>query len=169
MNSPITLTNRHPNLRPAHRPQQRLVQKVFASERKRGSVDIILAGSSLLRTLNRRHRKQNKTTDVLSFPFGAEGRPDASGFWGEIYINLDLVLREAKHNKTALKDALALRIVHGLLHLFGYDHKADNSADTMAHRENRYLKAAGFAPTAQITKETAQHRRSSTGKRQIRC
>lgn len=167
MNAPVTMTNRHPNLRPAHRPQQLLVQKVFAGERKRGTVDIILAESSLLRTLNRRHRKKDKTTDVLSFPFGAEGRPDASGFWGEIYIDLDLLLREAKHNKTALKDGLALRIVHGLLHLFGYDHEADNAADTMAQRENRYLKATGFAPTAQITKKTAPALDSSTGKRQV--
>ena len=145
MNPPVTIVNRHPRLRPAHRPQERLAQKVFVGERKRGTADIILAGSGLLRTLSRRYRKKDKISDVLSFPFGAEGRPDASGFWGEIYINLDLVRGEAKQNKITMKEALALRVVHGLLHLFGFGHEDDDQMTVMAKRESRYLKAAGFS------------------------
>ena len=123
MSTPVTLVNRHPRLRPAHRLQEKLARKVFAGERKKGTVDIILADNAFLRTLNRRYRKKNKTTDVLSFGFGEPGRPDESGFWGEIYINLDMLQTEAGKRRITLKETLALRVVHGLLHLFGYDHE----------------------------------------------
>ena len=152
MNSPVTLVNRHPRLRPAHRLQEKLAQMVFAGERKKGTADIILADAAFLRTLNRRYRKKNKTTDVLSFSFGEPGRSDESGFWGEIYINLDMLRTEAGKHCITLKDALALRVVHGLLHLFGYDHEKTAEGATMAAREARYLKAAGFtAATFQDT------------------
>jgi probable rRNA maturation factor len=145
MNPSITLTNRHPRLRPAHRPLEMLARRVFAGEHKRGTADVILIGSALLHSLNRRFLQHDRTTDVLSFPFGAAGKPDSSGYWGEVYINLDLVNTDAKNNNTTLKEALAWRMVHGLLHLFGYDHRTKDEIVLLAGRERRYLKAAGFS------------------------
>jgi len=144
----VTIINRHRCLRPAHRPQERLAATIFAGERKSGAADIILTGAAPVRTLNRRFRKKSKTTDVLSFPFGEEGRPDEAGFWGEVYINLDVLRTEAKHQHIALKETLARRVVHGLLHLFGYDHVDDRTTTEMIARENRYLAAAGFDTVA---------------------
>jgi probable rRNA maturation factor len=143
--SPVTIVNRHRCLRPAHGPQERLAARVFAAERKRGSADIILTGAALVRSLNRRYRKKNKTTDVLSFSYGDKGKPDETGSWGEIYINLDAVRSEARCERIALRESLARRVVHGLLHLLGYDHQDDHTAEAMAAREQRYLAAAGFA------------------------
>lgn len=144
MTAPVTISNRHAHLRPAHRPLERLASRVFSGERSKGHADIILAGSSVLLTLNRRFRKKNKTTDVLAFAFGGHGRPDSSGFWGEVYVNLDLLRREAKQTGLTLRDALAWRIVHGLLHLLGYDHRLAKEAAVMRERERKYLAAAGF-------------------------
>lgn len=142
MSSPVSFTNRHPVLRPAHRPQELLARRVFRGERKKGHAEVILAGTTILRGLNRHFRQKNKSTDVLSFPFGEPGSPDTSGFWGEIYIDLDILQTERRRAGSKLKDALAWRVVHGLLHLFGYDHYHD---DSVATREKRYLQAAGFS------------------------
>ena len=158
MNPSIVLVNQHPRLRPAHRPLEMLARKVFAGEHKRGTADVILVGSQMLRSLNRRFRKLNDTTDVLSFPFGAEGQPDASGYWGEIYINLDRINSEAKNNKTTLKETVALRVVHGLLHLFGHTHRTADEISALAKREQRYLKAAGYANARwETTNKTRRH------------
>lgn len=159
MNPSITLTNRHPHLRPAHRPLEMLARRVFAGEHKRGMADVIFIGSQMLRSLNRRFLKRDRTTDVLSFPFGAEGKPDGAGYWGEVYINLDLVNTDAKNSGTTLKEALAWRMVHGLLHLFGYDHRTKQEVALMAGREQRYLKAAGFSYSAWKTMHMAPPRR----------
>lgn len=160
MNPSIVLVNHHPHLRPAHRPLEMLARRVFTGEHKRGTADVILVGSRMLHSLNRRFRQRNNTTDVLSFPFGAEGRPDSSGYWGEIYINLDLISREAKSHKTTLKEAVALRVVHGLLHLFGYVHRTGDEAATLAKREQHYLKATGYTHTHWGTANNARRRRA---------
>ncbi len=137
-----------------------LARRVFAGEHKRGNADVILIGSQMLRSLNRRFLQHDRTTDVLSFPFGAEGQPDASGYWGEIYINLDLVNKDAKNNGTTLKEALAWRMIHGLLHLFGYDHRTEEEITQLAGRERRYLKAAGFSYMGWATNNKSQSRRA---------
>jgi probable rRNA maturation factor len=156
---PVTFINRHSCARPAHRPQERLAAKIFAGERKSGAADIILTGSAPIRTLNRRFRTHNRTTDVLSFPFGEKGRPDETGFWGEVYINLDVLRREAKKHRLALKETLARRVAHGLLHLFGYDHHDNREAARMTAREQRYLKAAGFIAASLGTEPARPPRR----------
>ncbi len=150
----ITIVNKHPRLRPAHQPQERLALQVFKGERKKGLVDIILIDTVKLRELNRRFRRENQTTDVLSFPFGAGGQPDSSGYWGEIYINLDLLGTESKREKIALRDTLALRVVHGLLHLFGYDHHSEEDLPLMLRKEKRYLSAAGFSTAVSLIERT---------------
>jgi len=152
VSSPVTITNLHPRLRPAHKPLERVASRVFAGERKKGRADIILAGTELLHDLNRKFRKKNKTTDVLSFGFGAGGRPDASGFWGEIYINLDVLRDEAKKQHSTLRDGVARRVVHGLLHVFGYDHQRTAEATVMTAREERYLRAAGISGAGETTR-----------------
>jgi len=145
VNPAISIMNRHPRYRPAHEPQLRLARQVFKGEGKRGTVDIILGDAAMLRSLNRQFRHTAKTTDILSFPFGEQGRPDESGYWGEIYINLDRLHTEAERESATMRDALALRVAHGLLHLFGYDHIDDPDARQMIAREKRYLKKAGFS------------------------
>jgi len=159
MNPAIILVNRHPRLRPAHRQLELLARKVFSGEHHRGIADVILSGSKTIRALNRRFLKHDYATDVLSFPFGAKGRPDASGYWGEIYINLDYVNQDAKNHGVLLKEALAWRLVHGLLHLFGYDHRTKDEVGIMAGREQRYLRYAGFSYLGWKAQTTRRGRR----------
>jgi len=82
----------------------------------KGRVDIILVGNALLHRLNRRFRKKDAPTDVLSFNF------DLPDFLGEIYISLPRVRQQAKTYDCSFSEELWRLTVHGLFHLLGYDH-----------------------------------------------
>jgi probable rRNA maturation factor len=140
----VSIHNRHRCIRPAHEPLRRLLQCIFRRERRRGSIALILTTTQHIRSLNRQYRQKETTTDVLSFPFGGDGEPDETGYWGEIYINLDYLSRQARTHRRRLRDEIALRVTHGMLHLFGYDHHRDSQAVQMNARECRLLTAAGF-------------------------
>jgi probable rRNA maturation factor len=82
-----------------------------------------------MRSLNARFRGKNHATDVLSFP----GPGFVDGFAGDIAISLDIAARNAKVLRHSVFDETRILILHGLLHLAGYDHEADRGE--MAQRE----------------------------------
>jgi probable rRNA maturation factor len=105
-----------------------------------GRVDILITGDDRLRELNRRFRRKNKATDVLSFP-----GPDGKG--GDIAISSETAAMSASRYGHALEDELKVLILHGMLHLAGYDHERDNGE--MAAREHA-LRARLGLPIALI-------------------
>jgi probable rRNA maturation factor len=75
--------------------------------------------------LNNQFRGKNKTTDVLSFPF--ENDFDSNeNFLGDIVISLEQAERQAAENNLTLENEVQQLILHGILHLLGYDHETDN-------------------------------------------
>jgi probable rRNA maturation factor len=91
-----------------------------------GEVDILIATSKRLRDLNRRFRRKDKPTDVLSFP-------RASG--GDIAISVQIARDNAQRYGHSFANELKILVLHGLLHLAGYDHESDNGR--MARAEAR--------------------------------
>ncbi len=81
-----------------------------------GEVSILITGDRTMRSLNRRFRRKNKTTDVLSFP-----RPEG----GDIAISAPLARKNAARYGHALREEMKVLILHGLLHLSGHDHETD--------------------------------------------
>ncbi len=79
-----------------------------------------------IRKLNNSYRKIDSTTDVLSFPFSAEEFEKNLNFLGDIVISTDQARRQAKENRLDLEVEIKQLILHGILHLAGYDHEADN-------------------------------------------
>ena len=101
----------------------------------RGAVDVLLTNGATLRTLNRRFRGKNKSTDVLSFPANStfSGQQKPSVVAGEIAISADIAVQNAfRLGHTAAQEVKILAL-HGILHLAGYDHERDNGA--MARKE----------------------------------
>lgn len=82
-----------------------------------GEVDVLIAGNRRLQQLNRRFRKKNKPTDVLSFP-RSEG--------GDIAISAEIARHNARHYRHSTTQELKVLILHGMLHLAGHDHETDN-------------------------------------------
>jgi probable rRNA maturation factor len=95
----------------------------------RGSVNVLITNSLELRTLNRRFRGKDKPTDVLSFP----SQFAMPGFAGEIAISLAIARENAGKLGHPLMDELKILVLHGVLHLAGHDHEADQGE--MARRE----------------------------------
>jgi len=89
-----------------------------------------------MRALNRRHRGQDRTTDVLSFPAAGTLEPGVAHL-GEIAISLGQAGRQARLAGWPLRSELALLLTHGFLHLLGYDHETDDG--TMRRLEARLL------------------------------
>ena len=79
-------------------------------------VSIILTNDQKIQQLNREYRKLDKPTNVLSFELGDDV------LLGDIYVSLDTVLREAADENISVEDHAAHMVVHGVLHLQGYDH-----------------------------------------------
>ena len=124
------------NLRlPTARTLNRFLALAQTAVRLKGEVTVLLTTDVYLRKLNRQFRGKNKATDVLSFP--AEGI-GAEKLAGDLAISVPTARRQAVEQGHSLWTEIKVLILHGLLHLSGYDHESD--AGQMARRE-RLLRA----------------------------
>jgi probable rRNA maturation factor len=132
---------------PSRLPRKKLAllfDRVVAGEAGRGwsaSVNLVFTGDRQLRSLNRRFRKRDRATDVLAFTID-DPRPAAATF-GEVYVSVDRARRQADEYGVSLTRELMRLTGHGLLHLFGWNHRGKAAAEKMARREDHYLKRAG--------------------------
>lgn len=114
-----------------------LARRVMEGERRALDVRIIFAGDELVRQLNARYRKFDRTTDVLSF--NVPGVPGVVPEAGEIYLSVPQARRQARRYRHPLVAELERLVVHGVLHLLGHDHKKRVEAERMRARERHYL------------------------------
>jgi apolipoprotein N-acyltransferase len=105
----------------------------FAGKTGKGEVSIILTNDSEIHSLNKKYRKIDKPTNVLSFETGD------SELLGDIYISFDTTMRESKEQKKDFKNHTTHLMVHGVLHLLGYDHLTDSDAVKMESAEVKIL------------------------------
>jgi probable rRNA maturation factor len=125
-----------------------------------GQVDILIAGNRRLRELNRCFRKKDKPTDVLSF-----ARDHASGGGGDIAISAEIAAKNAVRYGHPAAAELKVLILHGMLHLAGYDHERDNGE--MAARETALRRRLKLPSTLiERTKQGAGDRGQVTAKKQ---
>ncbi|MCK9182839.1 MAG: rRNA maturation RNase YbeY [Fibrobacteraceae bacterium] len=110
-----------------------LARKVLLEENCLGNVNVVLCSDKMVRELNRDYRKLDKVTDVLSFEW------HEPYLLGEIYIAKDQVKRQAPHYGNTFYAELKRVIVHGLLHLSGYDHHTVQERVVMRRREREIL------------------------------
>ena len=96
------------------------------------------------RDLNRRYRGRDQATNVLSFPFQAPAGIE-SHHLGDLVICAPVVEREALEQRKPARDHWAHMVVHGTLHLRGYDHQSEREAGEMEALERRILQELGIA------------------------
>ena len=108
-----------------------VAKKVLERENEaENNLSIALVGQGRIRELNKKYRKKNKVTDVLTFGEGLN----------EIVICLREVKKNAKGFKSTFKKELARVLIHGILHLLGYNHEKDTKeAEKMEEKQNYYL------------------------------
>ena len=115
--------------------------------REGAEVSLCLADDASLRTLNLRWRGMDKPTNVLSFPAAPLGRTRPSPRLSSAIIALayETLAREADELGVPLADHYRHLVVHGFLHLIGYDHETDEEAERMEALETRILARLGAA------------------------
>ncbi len=121
----------------------------------RGEVAVLITSSREIQKLNRVFRKKDKPTDVLSFP------SDAPGVAGDIAISLDVARTNGRKLGHGTKKELQVLILHGMLHLAGMDHEADNGE--MARKENSLRKKLHL-PLGLIERTISTHAKRKAAK-----
>lgn len=104
-----------------------------------GEMSVILTDDDAIRVLNRNWRQIDKATNVLSFPAAAPKVTGVPPLLGDVIVAYETLAREAAEEEKPPLHHLAHLVVHGYLHLLGYDHQNDSEADAMEGLERQIL------------------------------
>lgn len=132
----------------------------------KGGIGILVARDAELKSLNTRFRGKAKPTDVLSFPAvpvaAKNGVPHVH--LGDIAISADIAAHNARAYGYSISDEVKILILHGLLHLHGYDHESDGGE--MAQREIALRRKLGL-PASLIHRTVTQPIKAATRKKKL--
>lgn len=136
----LTIEQRHPRLNVDEAPLRRRIRHVLEAEgRDLTALSVVLADHDTVLELNQTYLDHDYVTDVLSFPLGD---PDDEGVDGEIYVDLDTAQERHAEFEASFTEEVHRYVVHGLLHLLGYDDHTPEGQQAMREREDRYLTAS---------------------------
>ncbi len=132
---------------------QQAIACVLAAERTAGDVTVVITDDATVADLNQRFLGKEGPTDVLSFPaldaeddFVLPPEESETPYLGDIIIALPFTQRQAERLGRPLRDELALLVVHGALHLLGYDHATPAEKAEMWDRQNAILHGLALPP-----------------------
>jgi probable rRNA maturation factor len=120
---------------------RRAARAALAGAQRAGELTVLLTGDDSMRELNKKFRGKTKSTNVLSFPSAAQS---GDGYLGDIAIAFGVAAHEAEAARKSVSDHAAHLVVHGVLHLLGYDHERARDAQTMEALEVAILKRLGI-------------------------
>jgi len=131
-----------------------------------GEVNVLVTSSREMERLNRRFRRKNYATDVLSFP--ASGNP-MKGVAGDVAISAEIARNNARRLGHSITKEIQILILHGVLHLAGYDHEQDNGR--MALKEARLRKSlalpVGLIERSEIKALTTEDTKATKNARKL--
>jgi probable rRNA maturation factor len=108
-----------------------------------GELGILFVGERRMQSLNRRYRGKDCPTDVLAFALRESGPPHPVPFMpvmlGDVVIAVPTATRQAKQGRRSLDEELTVLLVHGILHLCGYDHERNEKEARRMHRRERKI------------------------------
>ena len=122
----VLLRNDHPEINIDCADLENMIEKVMSHLGYQNTeVSILLTKDKDIRLLNKEFRSINQSTDVLSFPQNEDEDPSIPGekFLGDIAVSLDTAKIQANEHGLVLKEEVVLLLIHGILHLLGYDHE----------------------------------------------
>jgi probable rRNA maturation factor len=119
-------------------------EQALDEEHKNAEISLRIVDLEEGQELNKEWRKKDSATNVLSFPVG-EPIEHAPNLLGDIVICAPIVEQEANQQEKSVEAHWAHLIIHGILHLQGYDHETDDEAKVMENKEIHILKKIGYA------------------------
>jgi len=119
-----------------------------AGFRKPAEVSLVITGEKRMKTLNKKYRGVDRVTDVLSFGYEEAKNKNAKFIsspsevvsLGEVFICYNQAKKQAQQSKRSVKKELAILLIHGVLHLLGYDHKGSYEKSEMKIKEEKVLR-----------------------------
>ncbi len=145
----------------SERSLRRFVVRARRAVGLRTRVTVLVTGNREVRSLNRRFRGHDQPTDVLSFPGLSEGGEDGEG---DIAISADITASNARRLGHRPAEELKILVLHGLLHLAGYDHETDQGR--MARKEARLRTELGLPESLIERSSHICQRQADVGHRQ---
>lgn len=123
------------------------------------SLTIVLTDDAAVQALNRQHRGVDTPTDILSFPAAAlpDAITDEAPYLGDLIIAFPYAQAQAERENHALLDSLALLVVHGTLHLLGYDHDTPEKRAAMWAEQAAALRQLGIDTAIVPALESSSH------------
>ncbi|MBR9729450.1 rRNA maturation RNase YbeY [Shewanella intestini] len=132
----------HPNL-PSQTDFEKWATTAIGNSMNQAQLTIRLVDIEESQTLNHTYRNKDKPTNVLSFPFEAPPEVELS-LLGDLIICVNVVELEAKQQNKTLQAHWAHMVIHGCLHLLGYDHIIDADAEEMELLETQLIQGLGY-------------------------
>jgi probable rRNA maturation factor len=130
----------------------RVVAEVLRQEGVAGEIELslLITDDEAIRELNRRFRGVDAPTDVLAFDAGAEehfvSAPESAHYLGDVVISYQRALAQAEELGHVVAEEVKLLVIHGILHLLGYDHQEEAAGQKMREREERIWSGAREEP-----------------------
>ena len=110
-------------------------------------LSLVLEGDEAVQALNKQYRGYDKTTDILSFESDMPAMPNIPTYLGDMIISVPQATRQSTHFGHPLADEMVLLVVHGTLHLLGYDHATEEEEAEMWAVQKEILEQLGCAVT----------------------
>lgn len=111
------------------------IEATINNEGKRGeTINIILTSNSNIKSLNRKFLKRNYVTDIIAFNYNRD-----NVISGDLYLSLDTIKENAEKYKTKFSEEILRIIIHGILHLIGYNDENNEEKIVMREKENYFL------------------------------
>jgi len=127
---------------------KKIVRNVLKFEKKDAELNVVFTDNKRIKEINKTFLGHNYATDVITFAYHEPPLHKVflheSTITGEIIISVEMAKKLAQKHDCAVEGEIALYLVHGLLHLFGYDDKQKKDAKKMHQREGELLPALGF-------------------------
>ena len=138
----VLLRNDHPDINIDCNDIENIIIKIMDHlDCRNQEVSILLTGDKDIRRLNQEFRSIDQPTDVLSFPQNADEDPCISEevILGDIAVSLDIAKAQAKEHGLDFKEEIILLLIHGILHLLGYDHEISEQEEKQMRNKTREL------------------------------
>jgi probable rRNA maturation factor len=126
-------------------PVQRAFAALAASELglPAGQINAAFTDDAHIREVNRQQAGHDYATDVLSFSYIEDGGEAIDGVVGELFVSLETAARQAAAAGISLEEEVALLVLHGCLHILGYDHQTPDEQALVQEWQNKLMTAAG--------------------------
>ena len=108
---------------------------------KKVTFTLLLSNNKNIKKLNKVFRKKNKSTDILSFPLDKKRKISKNTYLGDIIISYDYLDKPRSQDLKSFKEKVAKILIHGFLHLLGFDHKKNKDYSKMLKEENLLFKS----------------------------